>query len=57
MIVGLRDLAKKYDIPVCCNRVGAMMGMFFTDGPVNNFADAKTSNLERFSPLLQRDAG
>lgn len=49
LIVGLQDLAKKHDIPVCCNRVGAMLGMFFTDGPVNNFADAKTSDLERFS--------
>jgi glutamate-1-semialdehyde 2,1-aminomutase len=46
---GLWDLAKKHDIPVCCNRVGAMMGMFFTDEPVKNFSDAKTSDLERFS--------
>jgi glutamate-1-semialdehyde 2,1-aminomutase len=49
LIAGLRDLAEKKNVPVCCNRVGAMMGMFFTDGPVNNFVDAKASDLERFS--------
>lgn len=49
LIAGLQALAKRHDIPVCCNRVGAMMGMFFTDEPVNNFSDAKTSDLERFS--------
>ena len=26
-----------------------MLGMFFTDQPVKSFADAKTSNLQRFS--------
>lgn len=49
LIAGLRALAQKADIPVCCAGVGAMMGLFFTDRPVNSFADAKRSNLERFS--------
>jgi glutamate-1-semialdehyde 2,1-aminomutase len=53
LISGLRDLAKRRDVSVHCNRVGAMMGMFFTNGPVNNFSDAKTSDLERFSLYYQ----
>lgn len=49
LLNGLKLLAEKAQIPVSCNRAGAMLGMFFTDKPVKNFADAKTSNLERFS--------
>ncbi len=49
LITGLKSLAEKADISVSCARVGAMLGMFFTNLPVKNFADAKTSNLERFS--------
>jgi glutamate-1-semialdehyde 2,1-aminomutase len=49
LIEGLQALAEKAGIPVFCSQVGGMLGMFFTDGPVHNFEDAKTSNLERFS--------
>lgn len=49
LINGLMSLAKKAGIPVSCARSGAMLGLFFTDQPVKNFADAKTSNLQRFS--------
>ena len=49
LITGLKSLAEKANIPVSCARVGAMLGMFFTDQPVKSFAEAKTSNLERFS--------
>ena len=48
LIYGLKSLAEKANIPVSCARVGAMLGMFFTNRPVKNFVDAKTSNLERF---------
>jgi glutamate-1-semialdehyde 2,1-aminomutase len=30
-----------------------MLGMFFNDGPVNCFADAKTSDLDRFTRYYQ----
>lgn len=30
-------------------QVGAMFGLFFTDRPVHNYGDAKTSNLKKFS--------
>ena len=49
LITGLTSLAEKAHIPVSCARSGAMLGMFFTDQPVKSFADAKTSNLKRFS--------
>jgi glutamate-1-semialdehyde 2,1-aminomutase len=46
---GLAAAAKKTNIPVTLDRVGSMMGLFFTDHPVSNFNDAKTSDLGRFS--------
>jgi glutamate-1-semialdehyde 2,1-aminomutase len=49
LITGLASLAKKAHIPVSCARSGAMLGLFFIDHPVKSFADAKKSNLERFS--------
>lgn len=53
LITGLRTLAEKAGIAVCCSSVGAMLGLFFTDQPVNSFEDAKKSNLERFSAYYQ----
>ena len=49
LINGLDLLAKNAGIPVFCTRVGAMLGMFFTDRPVKCFADAKKADLQRFS--------
>ncbi|BBO80761.1 glutamate-1-semialdehyde 2,1-aminomutase [Desulfosarcina ovata subsp. sediminis] len=46
---GLTAAANKAGIPISCARVGSMLGLFFTEQPVNNYADAKRSNLERFS--------
>ncbi|MBN1554305.1 MAG: glutamate-1-semialdehyde 2,1-aminomutase [Phycisphaerae bacterium] len=34
---------------VCFQRVGSMLCCFFTPGPVRNYDDAKTSNLEAFN--------
>jgi glutamate-1-semialdehyde 2,1-aminomutase len=49
LVSGLAARAEAAGIAVACNRVGAMLGMFFTDRPVNDFADAKTADLDRFS--------
>lgn len=49
LIAGLRDAAAAAGVPVTTARVGGMLGLFFSDGPVHNFVDAKRSNLERFS--------
>ncbi len=46
---GLQDVAAQAGVPVQVDRVGSMLGMFFTDQPVTNFEDAKTSDLARFT--------
>jgi glutamate-1-semialdehyde 2,1-aminomutase len=53
LVDGLKSAAEKAKIPISCTNVGAMVGLFFTDRPVTCFADAKTSNLERFSAYYQ----
>jgi len=45
---GLKQAAQDAGIKATFNRLGSMMTMFFTDQPVNNFNDAKTSDLKRF---------
>lgn len=49
LVEGLAAAAKDAHIPVCCDSIGSMFGMFFTKGPVHSFADAKTSDLMRFN--------
>jgi glutamate-1-semialdehyde 2,1-aminomutase len=49
LLSGMAQAAKKADIAVQARRVGSMLGFFFNEKEVNNFADAKTSNLDRFS--------
>lgn len=46
---GLHEAAVKYDIPHCINRVGSMVGIFFTNENVVNYEAAKSSNLEFFA--------
>jgi glutamate-1-semialdehyde 2,1-aminomutase len=46
---GLARAASKAGVPVCLQRVGSMMGMYFTEGAVRDFEDAKTSDLNRFT--------
>ena len=46
---GLQAAAETYDIPHCINRVGSMVGFFFTNEKVVDYETAKTSNLEYFS--------
>ena len=51
---GLQQAAEKAGRTVWLNRVGSMMGMFCTSGPVNSFADAQTSDLEAFSSYYRQ---
>ncbi|MCJ7830437.1 MAG: aminotransferase class III-fold pyridoxal phosphate-dependent enzyme, partial [Desulfobacterales bacterium] len=46
---GLQQAASRAGIPARVDRVGSLLGFFFTDRPVNNFADAKTSDLDLFA--------
>ena len=46
---GFEKAAKQAGIKVSVDRVGSMLGLFFTDKKVNNFDEAKTSDLKMFS--------
>ena len=54
LATGLAGAAQKAGITVSVNRVGSMLGLFFTEKKVTNFEDAKTSDLEMFSAYYQR---
>jgi glutamate-1-semialdehyde 2,1-aminomutase len=45
---GLLREAKAARVPVTVNRVGSMWTLFFTEGPVRDYATAKASSVERF---------
>ncbi|GGF06745.1 glutamate-1-semialdehyde 2,1-aminomutase [Halobacillus andaensis] len=49
LVEGFKVAAEKYDIPLTINRAGSMVGVFFTDGPVENFESANQSDLKRFA--------
>jgi glutamate-1-semialdehyde 2,1-aminomutase len=50
---GLSAAADRAGIAVTGTRVGSMLGLFFNDGPVRNYADAKRSDLKRFAKFYQ----
>ena len=52
LVHGLRELALSASIPLCANSIGTMFGFFFQAGPVNNYQEAKLSDLERFSTFF-----
>jgi glutamate-1-semialdehyde 2,1-aminomutase len=45
---GLRDAAKEAGIAVTINRVGSIMSCFFSDRPVRNFADVRSTDIKCF---------
>lgn len=49
---GLLDAAKEAAIDVTVNRVGSMMTMFFTPGPVQNFDQAQQADAERYKQFF-----
>jgi glutamate-1-semialdehyde 2,1-aminomutase len=53
LMEGLKNEADHAGIDVTVDRVGSMLGLFFTPGPVLNFQDAKTSDLDRFAKYYQ----
>ncbi len=56
---GVKKAAERFGIPLSAARVGSMMGFYFAKGPVENFNEAKTSDLDRFTAYYQgmRDRG
>jgi glutamate-1-semialdehyde 2,1-aminomutase len=49
LVSGLRDAAAKAKIPVVVDRVGAMFGMFFAEGPVTNWESASRADAKRYA--------
>ena len=49
LLKGLVQTAEKAAVPVQAARVGSMLGFFFTDQKVQNFEDAKTCDLVKFT--------
>lgn len=50
---GFREAATKYNIPHTVNRAGSMIGFFFTNEEVIDFATAKTSDLALFAEYFK----
>ncbi|WP_339259159.1 glutamate-1-semialdehyde 2,1-aminomutase [Lysinibacillus sp. FSL K6-3209] len=50
---GFRAAATKYNIPHTVNRAGSMIGFFFTNEDVIDFASAKTSDLQLFAEYFR----
>ena len=48
LLAGLKDAAAAANIPLATNQVGSMGCIFFTEGPVECFADVQKSDLELF---------
>jgi len=46
---GLKGAADGAGISIVINRVGSMLGLFFTDKPVSSFAEAQKSNVNLFA--------
>ncbi len=49
LIKGLLDVAKDTGHAACGGSISGMFGLFFTEGPVHNYEDAKKSDLAKFS--------
>lgn len=49
LVSGLEAAAKNAGIPVQCDFMGSMFGLFFNDKAVYDFKSAKTSDLKRFN--------
>lgn len=46
---GLLQIAKETGHAACGGQISGMFGLFFTEGPVHNYEDAKKSDLHKFS--------
>jgi glutamate-1-semialdehyde 2,1-aminomutase len=48
LVSGLLEIARDAGVPVSGGSLGSMWGIFFTEGPVENFADAQRSDVALF---------
>lgn len=49
---GMESIAKEAGVPVTLAQAGAMGGMFFNEGPVENYQDALKSDTERYAKFF-----
>src|SRR2546422_2666252 len=49
LITGLQRTAQRHDVPITLGHAGSMWGLYFTLGPVRNYADAKQSETALFA--------
>ncbi len=49
LMEGFSKAAEEFNIPLHINRAGSMVGVFFTDEEVTNFATAQSANLDYFA--------
>ena len=49
LVTGLRALALRHGVSVSVGHAGSMWGMYFTPGPVRNYADAKQADAALFA--------
>jgi len=49
LVAGLRDLAQRHGVSVSLGHAGSMWGLYFTPGPVRNYADAKKADTALFA--------
>lgn len=54
LTLGLKDIAKKFSIPLQVDHKGSMFGFFFNDQAVKNFDDAKKSDTAMFAKFHQK---
>ena len=53
LVEGILEAARRHNIPMCANQVGAMFGLFFTDqDSVKGFADVSRCNVDRFKKFF-----
>jgi glutamate-1-semialdehyde 2,1-aminomutase len=53
IVDGYKSALDELDLDYTINHVGSMFSLFFTDKQVNNFEDAKTSDLDKFSAYFR----
>jgi glutamate-1-semialdehyde 2,1-aminomutase len=49
---GLRDAFDEASVPCTVNRVGSLFSLFFTDGPVRNYSDARAADHARYATFF-----
>ncbi len=53
LAAALLQVAREKGLPVCLNRVGSMLTLFFTPGPVRHLEEAKQADLTEFKRFFQ----